>query len=361
MDGPQYPFSKNVLINGKNPFDCANADGLECSDAPMAMFNFTAGKTHRLRFINSGADCLLKVSIDGHTMQVFANDYVEIQPYETDVVTLGIGQRTDVLVTAKNSTTGAYWLRAFTAPGCSSNDGQNVGKAAIYYNNANRSALPISSPVADWDSMWCGNDPLNDTVPIMQLAASNPGASVTVNAAGHSNGTHGRWWLNNVTANVDYNDPILLQAKLGNDSFPADWNVYQYASNVPSVRFIVMNRSGNNHPMHFHGHNIQVLASSTVPNTTWDGTIVNPSNPQRRDVQLVIAWGYIVLQWNQDNPGAWSFHCHIAWHLSAGQVMNILYRPEDMLEIPSNYTAETCTPWASYSAQHGVAQIDSGG
>ena len=41
----------------------------------------------------------------------------------------------------------------------------------------------------------------------------------------------------------------------------------------------------------------------------WDGTIVNPSNPQRRDVHMLLPGNYIVVQWNQDNPGVWPFHC----------------------------------------------------
>ena len=54
--------------------------------------------------------------------------------------------------------------------------------------------------------------------------------------------------------------------------------------------------------MHYHGHNMFVLAEGEGE---WDGKIVNPSNPQRRDVQMVRANGHMVVQWFQDNPGAW--------------------------------------------------------
>jgi hypothetical protein len=36
---------------------------------------------------------------------------------------------------------------------------------------------------------------------------------------------------------------------------------------------------------------------------TWDGTIVNSTNPMRRDVALVRGNGHIVLQFNSTNPG----------------------------------------------------------
>lgn len=34
---------------------------------------------------------------------------------------------------------------------------------------------------------------------------------------------------------------------------------------------------------------------------TWDGSVINLGNPQRRDVQIVRAGGYLVLQFELDN------------------------------------------------------------
>ena len=31
----------------------------------------------------------------------------------------------------------------------------------------------------------------------------------------------------------------------------------------------------------------------------WDGVITNPQNPQRRDVQMLLPGGYIVVEWHQ--------------------------------------------------------------
>jgi FtsP/CotA-like multicopper oxidase with cupredoxin domain len=39
-----------------------------------------------------------KFTIDGHNFTVIANDFVPINPYTTDVITLGVGQRSDVIV-----------------------------------------------------------------------------------------------------------------------------------------------------------------------------------------------------------------------------------------------------------------------
>ena len=120
--------------------------------------------------------------------------------------------------------------------------------------------------------------------------------------------------------------------------------MHNYGTNQ-SVRFIIENPGNQPHPMHLHGHNIFVLqegpcagdggvqgqlppgaAPSGAPSTNsskrdsgsnygahvkrdgeqgscWDGSIVNPENPQRRDVQMLLPGSYIVIQWFQDNPG----------------------------------------------------------
>ena len=130
---------------------------------------------------------------------------------------------------------------------------------------------------------------------------------------------------------------------------------------------------------------------------TWGGAITNPSNPQRRDVQIVPASGYAVrssspfhstpfthtiihpltrtkshlltqpslflqvFQWQQNNPGVWPFHCHVAWHVSGGLYANIMERPTDIenLLIPST-AYQNCRDWADFSGGNLLPQIDSG-
>ena len=58
---------------------------------------------------------------------------------------------------------------------------------------------------------------------------------------------------------------------------------------------------------------IPILHAKSKHGSCWDGVVTNPTNPTRRDVHMLLAGEYIVVQWNQDNPGVWPFHCHIAW------------------------------------------------
>jgi FtsP/CotA-like multicopper oxidase with cupredoxin domain len=47
--------------------------------------------------------------------------------------------------------------------------------------------------------------------------------------------------------------------------------------------------------MHLHGHNFYILHEGPG---AWDGTIVRPSNPHRRDVHLVRGNGHLVIQFD---------------------------------------------------------------
>ena len=66
------------------------------------------------------------------------------------------------------------------------------------------------------------------------------------------------------------------------------------------------------------------LTYNTQGTGTWDGKITNYPNTQRRDVQIVQPQGYLVVQYDTDNPGVWPFHCHIAWHVSGGLYVNLM-------------------------------------
>lgn len=94
---------------------------------------------------------------------------------------------------------------------------------------------------------------------------------------------------------------------------------------------------------------------------SWNGTITNPKNPQRRDVQQVRANGYIVVQFDPTHAGVWPFHCHISWHASAGLFMSFVVKPDTIktLQIPMKVN-NTCTDWAAFTSKEVVDQIDSG-
>jgi FtsP/CotA-like multicopper oxidase with cupredoxin domain len=214
--------------------------------------------------------------------------------------------------------------------------------------------------------MTCENDPLTLGVPFFPYTpTAQPDTVQQIDVTFKNNGTHNLFYMDNSTFRGDFNDPVLLDAKLGNLDFPAHYNVYNFG-NSTSIRFVVYNHApAGSHPMHMHGHDFSVLATGSG---TWDGTVTNPLNPVRRDVFILpiavspTVPSYVVFQIEADNPGTWPFHCHIAWHISTGLYINILERPADIqkdMAIPS-IMAQTCRDWWAWTGNNVVDQIDSG-
>jgi hypothetical protein len=233
--------------------------------------------------------------------------------------------------------------------------------AAIYYDKADTTKTPTSTAWNVPDPGTCANDDLSKTVPYYAMTATTSPATtrhldinVEVNATGHT-----LWSMDGTSFRANYNNPILLLAFAKNFTYQREWNVKNFGSNS-SIRIVVNNPTPVAHPMHLHGHNMQIMH---VGSGNWDGTtITNSNNPQRRDVQMLPANSHLVMQFVTDNPGVWPFHCHVAWHVSAGLYANILERPDDIgKDTPVPFVmAQTCRGWAAYSNTDVVDQIDSG-
>ena len=252
--GTAPPTSNNNLINGKMNYPCSSLTPSCTPNAGLSKFKFTSGKRHRLRLINSGAEAIQKFAIDGHNFTVMANDFVEIEPYVTDVITLGVGQRTDVIVEGVGSPTSSWWMRSNISVPCSLNDGISPNAVAVvYYQDANPDTVPSSVSTVDPSHYsYCGNDPLSETVPFMPLTPDpNPPVSQDLNVILTTNETgYLVWDVNNSSFRGDYNDPVLLEAKLGNYDFPLERNVYNFYENS-SIRLVVYNYfQFASHPMH---------------------------------------------------------------------------------------------------------------
>jgi FtsP/CotA-like multicopper oxidase with cupredoxin domain len=80
------------------------------------------------------------------------------------------------------------------------------------------------------------------------------------------------------------------------------------------VEIDLVNRSMMAHPMHLHGHVLQVIAI--------DG---RPIQGAVRDTVLVTPMSRVRIAFDADNPGRWPFHCHNLYHMITGMMTEFRY------------------------------------
>lgn len=125
--------------------------------------------------------------------------------------------------------------------------------------------------------------------------------------------------------------------------------------------------------MHLHGHDFLILGRSPALanpfasggprlfNPATDTATLNFDNPTRRDTTMLPGNGWAVVAFRSDNPGAWLFHCHIAWHVSQGLSIQFLERLQEIpATVPLGAIEPNCAAWTTYYETSPHKQFDSG-
>ena len=364
-NGPPTP--PNGLINGTNTYG---------SFGSRFETTFDAGTKYRIRLVNAAADNHFRFMIDNHTMEVIAADFVPIHPYNTTQLSIGMGQRYDIIVTGKERTSGNFWLRAIPQEACSETDALNNIKGIIRYDNSS-TADPTTSAYSYTDS--CADEAATNLVPYLAINASDRYAySTEEEVAVQVTDNALLWTMNKTSFHTAWDYPTLMQVADNNQTWSAKERVIHLPYPDKWVYMAVHSPFAQDHPMHLHGHDFWILASgygNFDPSQTDGLTLVNAP---RRDVAMMPASGYLVIALKTTNPGvrdscywvvnrpkltdmkqAWLMHCHIAWHTSEGFAVQLLERAS---EITYDYETlnSTCASWTSYVAAQDVTQHDSG-
>lgn len=371
VEGPFKVVAPNGLINGLNPYDCSDSDDTACVGGVTARYNttFEPGKKHLMRIVGAQTDGYLKFTIDGHTLTVVAADLVPIIPYTTDNVILASGQRYDVIVEA-NQPVGSYWLRAIYQTACNFNDNDNKDNilGIVYYKGVNSTAEPTTT-ISDEIGNSCGDEDYDNLVPWVQHTVDDKDEQNYLDVGWYYDTSlvlH--WTMHDGYLSVNWSDPTLAYAYNGvsEDDYPDNSNSANIDEPGKWMYWVIQDLTLTNayHPMHLHGHDFYILAQGRgvyIPLITK----LNKDNPPRRDTVSLYGTGYTVIAFKLDNPGAWLFHCHIAWHASQGLAMQLI---ENQSQIPSVVGDDTemnarCAAWDSfYSSPAGedYQQDDSG-
>lgn len=111
-----------------------------------------------------------------------------------------------------------------------------------------------------------------------------------------------------------YDGRPAVRYTLNNRSFPDVPMLMVTPGDLVEVTYV--NRSGQHHPMHLHGHHMLVLSRDGHPTTGspwWVDTLdVGPGETYR-------------VAFRADNPGIWMDHCHDLEHAANGMILHLGY------------------------------------
>ncbi|KAJ4835861.1 Lactose Permease [Turnera subulata] len=324
------------------------------------------GKTYLLRLINAALNDELFFSIANHTVTVVEADASYVKPFETDLLLLGPGQTTNVLLKTKPLPPGAsfYMLARPYNTGQGTFDNTTVAGVLEYeHPSSNKNATvfkPVLPPINATSAVS------NFTRRFRSLANSQFPADVpqTVDkkfyftvGLGNSpcpknqtcqgpNGTKFAASVNNISMALP--STALLQSyffKKSNGVFTTDFpsfplHPFNYTGTPPNQTFVAngtkvvvlpFNTSAEvvlqdtsilgaeSHPLHLHGYNFYVVAEGfgnfDPKNDTKKFNLVDPVE---RNTVGVPSGGWVAIRFRADNPGVWLMHCHFDVHLSWG-------------------------------------------
>jgi len=240
------------------------------------------GDRVKLRLMNVSSATIYYLQLAGHRLTITQTDGNPINPVDTDVIRIGMGERYDLMFTADNP---GYWLLAASEGGF----GEGQLQIPVRYRGTRQKEpiMPDFRPglrMATYENFQTLN-------PVEDREADRPKFYEQF----LSGGMHSPFWSIN---NQLYPNTEPLVVRKGEQ-----------------IRLAYLNRSMMPHPMHLHGHFFRVV-NPALPRDRWiykDTLVVDPM--QRADVEFTA-----------DNPGRWFHHCHNLYHMEAGMANVVVYQ-----------------------------------
>ena len=346
------PTQTTGLINGTNSYYDDDTIGTRFSTV------WESGSSYLLRVVNAAIDTHFTFTIDNHTLEVIASDFVPIVPYTTKAVSIGMGQRYDIIVTADQASVASdFWIRAIPDTYCSNNANPDDIKGIVHYGSS--TGTPTTS-VWSYTENDCYSEPSASIVPYLSLDASTDASVSLDKEATVGFGTHLYWYLGDVSMVVNWTDPTALLVLNNDTSFESSYAVTLVPEADSWTLLVIESTFQQPHPIHLHGHDFFTLASGSGTYASSNATL-NTANPPRRDVDILPASGYLAIAFKADNPGVWLAHCHIGWHTGEGFALQFVEQYDKIAALYNSTELEnTCAGWEAYQTASGLEQDDSG-
>ncbi|PIA33364.1 hypothetical protein AQUCO_04100052v1 [Aquilegia coerulea] len=369
---------QSLLIQGRGSFYCStlnspnldvglcNTSKPECSPYVLTV---VPGKVYRLRISSLTMLSAINFEIEGHNMTIVEADGHYVEPFVVKNLNIYSGETYSVLVKADQDPSRNYWA---TTNVVSRIPGTPTGLAIFNYypNHPSRSppTTPTTGPVwNDSDYRMAQSFAIKAHQDyIIPPPVRSDRVIILLNTQNEING-YRYWAVNNVSFTLPETPYLIaLKENLGHvfDQKPppenydmVNYNIFMKPNNSnattsnsiyrlqfnSTVDIILQNANSmkvndsETHPWHLHGHNFWVLGYGKGKfNPVTDTNKFNLVDPIMKNTVPVHPYGWTALRFRADNPGVWSFHCHIEAHMHMGMRVVFEEGVEKVGKLPSS-------------------------
>ncbi|CRG91824.1 hypothetical protein PISL3812_08878 [Talaromyces islandicus] len=337
------------------------------NDSPSTELFVQPNRTYFLRIINMSTLASFLLYLEDHNFTIIEADGVYTKPFTVDNLFFGSAQRYGVLLKTQPTSAKNYAMlaamnvvdldrRAWPKTGFQPNT-----SVPIIYNESN----PIirTAPYIYTFELWDDNDLIPyDEAPL--LGKDGVDQQFVLNLSFFQQTTprneQYRSGFNGITY-IPQRVPTLYTA-LSADYDAVNADVYGRNTNPlvlegnNIVELVINNLDDTPHPIHIHGHNVQLaargagiythsdvktgdpgiddLGKTTLELDSFDNRFYRGGNqvvfhgtPMRRDTWFINPGSFYIVRFRADNPGIWLLHCHMEWHMDAGLMLTIVEDP----------------------------------
>jgi FtsP/CotA-like multicopper oxidase with cupredoxin domain len=370
------PVPPSALINGRNVRNCTVLPNRNCSSQGLnnALFSLSSTEHTRLRIINVGAFAEFSLQIDEHEFSVTEVDGTDVHPQSIHRLNISPAQRYSIVLSPpKGPRNEGYWMRARMVTHCFAYENpeleEEVWGVVRYGIDKDAGDQTVLKPQSkDWPEIIeveCRD--LNTTAlrSVEVVAAPEKADDFIFLRSSFQIGDWrlSRGFLNESSWRGNATRPILqtlldsgaakdqestdVAAGFDTSSFDSKKQMVYTTRGIRTIDILIQNLDDGNHPFHLHGYKFWVLKHGkgyapqphSTPSLYED---IDFANPLRRDTATIEPYGWMLIRFVADNPGAWAFHCHIGWHNEAGLGMVFATRANEIQQVPAG-VRELCS------------------
>ncbi|KAF7815491.1 L-ascorbate oxidase-like [Senna tora] len=371
---------QSILINGRGQFGCSLGANFINHTLPVCQFkgdeecapyilSVLPNKTYRLRIASSTSLLSLNLAISNHKMVVVEVDGNYVQPFTVDNIDIYSGESYSVLITTNQNPNQNYWISV-------SHRDYNVSTTQaltlLNYKSVHASVLPSFPPpmTLPWND-YEGRKAFTKKIVALKGSPQPPKYSQRrVVLLGNQDVLNGyyRWAVNGISLSLPptpYLGSMKFNLKNAFDwqdppeSFPQDYDIYipttyhnatqrnvVYKFQFNQVVDVIIQNSNSYipnttsfHPWHLHGHDFWILGYGEGKFKDGDEKLFNLKNPPLKNNLVVFPYGWTAIRFKTDNPGVWSFHCHMEPHFHTGMGVVFAEGVQYVKEIPEEAIA----------------------